>query len=182
MRRFTKSLQEASHKYLNHSKPKPPTTPGRKTDAIFENQSSLFNQDDSKKPGIFSRMAKSAGGVAQKLSNAKGALQQFNQDAENYGTMAAVGARTADQEKETQQNPGNNNSLFNQQQTNQQQTNQQRTNQQQPVRSDIQWNNWARNAWPKIPAEAKKFFGDDMNKFIEYKKQEASLRQQGVNI
>lgn len=171
MRRFTKSLQEASHKYLNHSKPKPPTTPGRKTDAIFEDQSNLFNQDDSKKPGIFRRI----GSGMKKLSNANLALQRFNQDAEEHGTLGAASVRMADQEQE--QNPGNNNGLFNQQQTNQQQT-----NQQQPGGADIQWQNWARNAWPKIPAEAKKFFGDDMNKFIEYKKQEASLRQQGVNI
>lgn len=183
MLQFEQYLQRARDKYLNIKEKKQPLA-GNKTNNIFQEQGGdLFDQSTSKKPGMFSRIAGGVARGAQKLSNAKQQLQSFNQDAENYGTMAAIGARASEApEKQPEEQPFGLFSSGGQQapQQKQQQTPQQ-TPQQAP-QGDMAWQKYGRDVWSKMDQNTKQFFGNDMNKFIQYKKQEATLRQQGIKI
>ena len=184
MSRFEKSIQLAQEVYLNKHPEKDEITSGEKTNQIFKEQGGdLFDQSTSKKPGVFSRLAGGVARGAQKLSNAKQQLQSFNQDAENYGTMAAIGARASEspEKQPKEQLPGLFSSGGQQTQQQRQQQASQQTQQQAP-QGDMAWQRYGRDVWSKMDQNTKQFFGNDMNKFIQYKKQEATLRQQGIKI
>lgn len=168
MSRFEENLNLAEQKYLNKESPTQVEL-GQKTNAIFKEQGGdLFDQSQKKKPGIFTRMKNATTGVAKKLSNAQQSLARYNQDAEQYGTMAALGARHNPGEEEEEEQDGN--SLFN---PNNQQQPRNNPNNNPNNNNQARWEQYANPIWSKMTMQDKRRFNNDMNEYIKFLQDQA---------
>jgi len=176
MSRFQKKLQSAEQKYLNKPNIGQPKI-GQKTDAIFQEQGGdLFDQSTKKKPGIFTRMKNATTGVANKLSSAQQSLARYNRDAENGGTMAALGARHQPGDEEQEQPDGA--SLFNQ--PGGQNSRQPNNQTQQPTRApgndnQAKWEQHSKPIWDKMSMQDKQRFSNNMNEYIKFLQDQARV-------
>jgi hypothetical protein len=174
MSRFEEKINLAEQKYLNKNS-SPTVKPGHKTDTIFQEQGvDLFDQSTKKKPGMFTRIKRGVTGAANKLSNAQQSLARFNQDAEQYGTMAALGARHEPGEEEQEQPDGT--SLFNQPST--QNTRQPNNQTQQPGTNpnnanQARWEQYSKPIWDKMSLQDKQRFNNNMNEYIKFLQDQA---------